>query len=360
MPDYSNRDTVYIDLAAPGDGDLLDHPDQSRRGPDRLRRRAVLRLRPVRVPRRDRHVVRGAAGLRRGGAAARPGSDAFARNRSRGCSSAAPTTTTPRPAARMCPAGRDPFTGWGTLDVERGAHPPDRRARCRPPTTTSRTTTPAPGRTRCRRCRGRSRRRSTTGTTTSTSTASTCTGDSGCSRAPHPETAGVVRMGVWAPGTQQVDGLGAQQLLVAQSRLVGVQARVGYRATQTGTYYLEAQARPADARAARLPAGGRARLTLAAVLAQLRAGRRPAGPGPGCRRRACAAGRPSSPRRRRRRTPPRRSRRPGQRMAPPPTRAPRRIVGPRISSWRRSVRPMKLSFVVTTHGAMKTSSSSVE
>ena len=51
---------------------------------------------------------------------------------------------------------------------------------------------------------------------------------------------------------------------------------------------------------------------------------------------------------------------PGQRMAPPPTRAPRRIVGPLISSWRCSVRPMKLSFVVTTHGAMKTFSSSVE
>ena len=40
-------------------------------------------------------------------------------------------------------------------------------------------------------------------------------------------------------------------------------------------------------------------------------------------------------------------------------RAPRRMVAPFISSWRRSVRPMKLSFVVTTQGAMKTSSSSV-
>ena len=50
----------------------------------------------------------------------------------------------------------------------------------------------------------------------------------------------------------------------------------------------------------------------------------------------------------------------GQRMAPPPIRALRLIVGPFISSRRFSVRPMKLSFVVTTHGAMKTSSSSVE
>ena len=34
--------------------------------------------------------------------------------------------------------------------------------------------------------------------------------------------------------------------------------------------------------------------------------------------------------------------------------------GPRTSALRFSVRPMKLSFVVTTQGAMKTSSSSVE
>src|SRR5438552_5229138 len=51
---------------------------------------------------------------------------------------------------------------------------------------------------------------------------------------------------------------------------------------------------------------------------------------------------------------------PGRRTAPPPMRAPRRIVGPLIRSRRRSVRPMKLSFVVTTQGAMKTSSSSSE
>src|SRR5262249_53932281 len=51
---------------------------------------------------------------------------------------------------------------------------------------------------------------------------------------------------------------------------------------------------------------------------------------------------------------------PGQSTAAPPTRRPRLIVGPFISARRVSVRPMKLSFVVTTHGAMKTSASSVE
>ena len=98
-------------------------------------------------------------------------------------------------------------------------------------------------------------------------------------------------------------------------------------------------------------------------LAGLRAERRPGtsrSTARGSRRRSRAAGRPSSRPRPHRRTPPRRSRPRGRGSAPPPTRAPRRIVGPFMSSCRRSVRPMKLSFVVTTQGAMKTCSSSVE
>jgi hypothetical protein len=47
-------------------------------------------------------------------------------------------------------------------------------------------------------------------------------------------------------------------------------------------------------------------------------------------------------------------------IAPPPIRAPRRIVGPFTLPKRCSVRPIQLSFVVTTQGAMKTCSSSVE
>lgn len=54
-----------------------------------------------------------------------------------------------------------------------------------------------------------------------------------------PAVAGSVRMSLWAPGTQRVDTLDAQRLLVAQSRAAGVQARIGYRAARTGTYYLE-------------------------------------------------------------------------------------------------------------------------
>ena len=50
----------------------------------------------------------------------------------------------------------------------------------------------------------------------------------------------------------------------------------------------------------------------------------------------------------------------GHRIAPPPIRAPRLIVGPLTLPSRLSVRPIQLSFVVTTHGAMNTCSSSVE
>jgi len=50
---------------------------------------------------------------------------------------------------------------------------------------------------------------------------------------------GSVRMSVWAPGTQRVDALDVGGLRVAQSRTVGSQSRVAYRAIRTGVYYLE-------------------------------------------------------------------------------------------------------------------------
>ena len=77
VPSYSNRDAIFVDVAAPGDNIFSTIPQSlttagctdgpySDCGPDR-------------VPRRDRHVVRGAAGLRRGRAHPRPGPDAHAR-----------------------------------------------------------------------------------------------------------------------------------------------------------------------------------------------------------------------------------------------------------------------------------------
>jgi hypothetical protein len=51
---------------------------------------------------------------------------------------------------------------------------------------------------------------------------------------------------------------------------------------------------------------------------------------------------------------------PGRITTPLPIRAPRRMIAPLILSWRASVRPMRLSLVVVTQGAMKTWSSSSE
>ena len=117
MPDYSNRDAVYNDLAAPGDAIFSTIPTLAdRRDAPGLCRRAVLRLRPVRVPRRDRHVVRSAAGLGGGGAADRPGPERCGPSRSRTCSSAVPTTTRLSTGCPGCPVGRDrsPAAGRST------------------------------------------------------------------------------------------------------------------------------------------------------------------------------------------------------------------------------------------------------
>ena len=48
-----------------------------------------------------------------------------------------------------------------------------------------------------------------------------------------------VRMALWAPGTSRVEGLDEQQLRLVQSRAVAGQARLAFRAPRTGIYYLE-------------------------------------------------------------------------------------------------------------------------
>ena len=89
VPDYSNRDPQYVDIAAPGDPifstiprNLVDATQPGCAGA------AVLELRPVGVPRRDRHVVRGAAGRGRRGALCSASTRSSRPTRSSGCSSA--------------------------------------------------------------------------------------------------------------------------------------------------------------------------------------------------------------------------------------------------------------------------------
>ena len=164
---------------------------------------------------------------------------------------------------------------------------------------------------------------------------------------------------LWKPGLQSLTARprGARELALERTRQVSGQQRSstapGDRARTTSRSTLGGKPRRAAATRSRCT-----RKRPARPAARPRAPRGSAAPD--CRPRARAAGRPScttAPA-------PTNASSPisiaGQSTAPPPIRAPRRIVGPLISSWRRSVRPMKLSFVVTTHGAMKTCSSSVE
>jgi hypothetical protein len=46
-------------------------------------------------------------------------------------------------------------------------------------------------------------------------------------------------MALWAPGTERVDALDAQQLRLTQSRNVSGQARLAFKAPRAGTYYLQ-------------------------------------------------------------------------------------------------------------------------
>ncbi len=71
VPDYSNRDAIYNDLAAPGDNIFSTIPANLVTNGATCTDGPLLRLRAGRVPRRDRHVLRGAAGLGGGGAAPR-------------------------------------------------------------------------------------------------------------------------------------------------------------------------------------------------------------------------------------------------------------------------------------------------
>ena len=71
VPAFSNRDPLFVDLAAPGDGHLLDDPAEPDRQDARRLHHPVLGVRARALPRRDRDVVRRAAGVGRRGAAAR-------------------------------------------------------------------------------------------------------------------------------------------------------------------------------------------------------------------------------------------------------------------------------------------------
>ena len=133
----------------------------------------LLGLRAGRVPPRRRHVVRGAAGGRRGRAAPRATDPQLTGRSGRlRCSTRTANDASPTAAARVLRAGRDSLTRLGRARRRRARSQALDGDRSPTRTASSRTTTPAPRARLCGRKRRRSRRRSTTGTTRSTSTGS--------------------------------------------------------------------------------------------------------------------------------------------------------------------------------------------
>jgi subtilisin family serine protease len=238
VPDYSNRDTVYNDIAAPGDAmfstipqnlvdasrpGCTDHP-YSDCGPFEFREAIGTSFAAPQVS--------AAAALLLGeNPALRPDQVAWLLERSA-------DDATPATGCASCAPGRDRFTGWGTLDVNAAlveltttALPPVDHyepnddagpwAHALPPLprTIEATLDYWDDNIDVYRVHLDKGRRLFARVT--------------------PATGNAVRMELWAPGTERVEGLDAQEPRLARSKLAGRQARLAYRARKTGTYYLE-------------------------------------------------------------------------------------------------------------------------
>ncbi|HEX4525277.1 MAG TPA: S8 family serine peptidase [Gaiellaceae bacterium] len=237
VPDYSNRDVVYNDLAAPGDGIFSTIPTNL------VETRAGCSDEPysdcgpfefhdaIGTSFAAPQVSAAAALLLGQDPSLRPEQVSWLLERSADDANAST-------GCAKCPVGRDMFTGWGTLDVEsalrllaQGQLPPADHyepndnagpwAHALPPLphTIEATLDYWDDNLDVYRVYLQKGRRLFARVT--------------------PAGPGKVQMSVWAPGTQRVDTLDDQRLLLAQSRTVGAQSRVAYRATRTGTYFLE-------------------------------------------------------------------------------------------------------------------------
>jgi len=116
VPDYSNRDAVYNDLAAPGAAIFSTIPrqltaaDAGMRGPSVPIAGRTSSAKASATSFAAPQVDGGRRAPPRAGPTLRPEQVAWLLERS--ADDANPAT-----AARKCPVGRDLYTGWGTLDV---------------------------------------------------------------------------------------------------------------------------------------------------------------------------------------------------------------------------------------------------
>ena len=239
VPEYSNRDAVYNDIAAPGDAMFSTIPTNlvssspacagqpwSDCGPDELRNAIGTSFAAP--------LVSAAAALILGqDPTLTPDQVSWLIERSA-------DDATPATGCAGCTPGRDALTGWGTLDVaaaltqlQSGGLPtPDRYEPNDDAGPWSHALPPLPRTIQASLdywdddvdvYRLTLRKGQTLFARLS------------------PDVAANVTLALWPPGTRRVEGIGAKDTRVARSRRFGAQARLAYRATAGGTYYLEAK-----------------------------------------------------------------------------------------------------------------------
>jgi hypothetical protein len=240
VPDYSNRDAVYNDLAAPGSAIFSTVPQNlvstragcaarpySDCGPDEFKDAIGTSFAAPQVSAAAALLLGQDPALKPDQVAWLLEHGARDADASSGCS--------------KCAGGRDAFTGWGTLDVQSSL------------TLLTSTSLPPPDRYE----------------------PNDDAGPWAHALPPLPRTIGAsldfwddntdvyrvylkkgarlfarltaqaaVRLDLWAPGTERVESTPRTTFVdsrVAHSRRVGAQSRIAYRATRTGIYYLEAK-----------------------------------------------------------------------------------------------------------------------
>lgn len=241
VPDYSNRDAVFNDISAPGDGIFSTIPRNlaapaagcpdgpySSCGPDEFRNAIGTSFAAPQVT---------AAAALLLGEDPRLTPDQVSWLLERGADDVNPAT-----GCSQCPLGRDKYSGWGSLDVLRSLEllgdgsavpPPDRFEPNDEAGRWSHALPPLPR---------------TIGASLDFWDDNVDVYHVYLHSGQHlyarltPDVRAGIRLAVWSPGTTRVEGLQVDLTRrVAESRSVGEQARVAYRAPVSGVYYVQAK-----------------------------------------------------------------------------------------------------------------------
>jgi subtilisin family serine protease len=237
VPDYSNRDAVYVDLAAPGDDMFSSVPHNlvvrrrcrqpySSCGPAELRDAIGTSFAAPQVTAAAALLLGQDPGLT---------PDQVTWLLERTADDASPLSGCP-----SCTDGRDPLTGWGTLDVAAALS-----------RLTSGVPLPTPDRYEPNDDAGPWSQALPPELPVDASLdywddnvdvyrVHLAAGQKLYARLT-PATVAAVRLQLWAPGTQHVEGLDLDNVRLTTSHRAGRQARLAYRAARAGVYYLAAK-----------------------------------------------------------------------------------------------------------------------